>query len=276
MNVISFPTLSGPAANPPFPTLAQLARQQSVLFGQLASGSRLTSAAVDPAALAVSQTLTTQVNGLDQAQNNIGDALNLLNTASGAISTQQGVLQQERTLRVQAGDAALAPSDLQIIQNQVQQLNQGLDQIGQQTEFNGIALLNGSSGTLQMQSGANAGQQTPVNLPTANSNTLGIASVDLTTSPGQQAGLSQIDQAIQSESANQASLGASENALTAAGNNAATGEGNQASARSIVADTNIALASTQLSASLLQQHFSLYALQQQAGTFALTGALLGA
>ena len=274
--MIHFPTLSGPAANPPFPTLSQLDRQHSRLFGQLASGNALTSAAVDPAAVAVAETLTSQVNGLGQAQNNIGDALSLLNTAAGALSSQQDVLQQQRTLAVQAGDAALAPNDLSIIQGQVQQLSQGLDQTGQQTQFNGIALLNGTAGTLQVQSGANAGQQTALNLPTSTGQALGIASVDLTTGAGQQAGLTQLDQAIQSSSSSQATIGAAENGLQSDQNNAAINEQNQASARSLMADANIAQAATQLSASLLQQRFSLFALQQQAGTFALTGALLGA
>jgi flagellin len=274
--VIQFPVLSGPAANPPFPTISQIERQQSRLFGQLASGNRLTSTAIDPAALAIDETLISQVNGLDQAQSNTGDALSLLSTAGGALNSQQAVLQQERTLAVQAGDAALGPSDLAIIQGQVQQLSQGLDQIGQQTQFNGIALLNGSAGTLNVQSGPNPGQQTPVNLPATNSQALGIGSVDLTATAGEQAGLSQIDRAIEATTADQATLGAGENGLAAASNDAALNQENQAAARSLLAGTNIAQASTQLSQSLLEQRFSLFALQQQAGSFGLTGALLGA
>ncbi|MBV9121657.1 MAG: hypothetical protein JOZ39_13185, partial [Chloroflexi bacterium] len=144
---IQFPLVFGAATRTPFPTIDQLERQQSRLFGQLASGNRLTSAAVDPAGLAVAEQLTTQVNGLDQAQNNTADAINLLNTAEGGLQSQQAQLQQERTLTVQAGDAALSPDQLQSIQQQIQQINQGINQVGQQTDFNGIALLNGTAGS---------------------------------------------------------------------------------------------------------------------------------
>src|SRR5207248_37220 len=203
---IQFPVVSS-TSRTPFPTIQELQRQQSVLFGQLASGNRITSAAIDPAGLAVAQQLTSQINGLGQAQNNIGDALSLLKTGEGALGNQESVLQQERTLAVQAGDAALNSGDLQSIQSQIQQLNQGLDQTGQQAQFNGIALLNGSSQNLNFQVGANASQTQSVTLPTSDSQQLGTASLDLTTGAGQSAGLSALDQAINTTSSNPADIG---------------------------------------------------------------------
>ena len=271
---IQFPLVFGTATRTPFPTIQQLENQQSRLFGQLASGNLLTSAAVNPAGLAVAEQLTSQVNGLDQAQRNSADATNLLNVAESGLNNQQSSLQQERTLAVQAGDAALAPSELNLIQGQIQQLNQGVNQVGQQTQFNGIALLNGTSTTLKFQSGANAGEQTPVGLPASNAQQLGTSALDVTSSAGQQSALGQLDQAINTTSQNRSDVGAAENSLQVQGDNAATNEVNQVAARSQLADTNIAQASTALAGSLLQQQFSLFALQQQANSFALSNTLL--
>ncbi|MBV9120609.1 MAG: hypothetical protein JOZ39_07860, partial [Chloroflexi bacterium] len=129
---------------------------------------------------------------------------------------------------------------------------------------------------LEFQTGANAGQQTPATLPASNPAQLGISAVNVTVEAGQQSALGQIDQAIDTTSANRASIGATENSLQAQANQDAVNSDNQAAARSQLADTNVAQASTQLASSLLQQQFSIFALQQQAHTFALTSSLLAA
>ncbi|GEM_PF-4236706 len=270
---IQFPALSGPGAQTPFPTLSQLERQQTRLFGQLASGNQLTSASVNPAGVAIAAQLTTQVNGFAQAVNNIGDAQNMVATADAALGSQQDVLQQERVLAVQSGDAALTDSQRQIIQGQIAQLNAGFDQTAQTTSFNGIALVSQQQ-TVQFQSGANAGQTTPATLPQSTTNQLGLQGVDLTTQATQPAALGTLDQAIATTSANRADLGAAENNLQSQGNNAATSQENALAARSQLADTNMAEASAALSSTLLRQTLSLYSIQQQSATFALTSRLL--
>lgn len=273
---VQFPLIFGTASRTPFPTLSELERRESRLFGQLASGNRLTSAAIDPAALSVAVELTTQVNGLAQAQNNIGDAPNLLNTAESAVGSQEAVLQQERQLTIQAGNGALTSSDLQIIQGQITQLDAGLNQVGQQTQFNGVALLNGANPSLTFQTGANAGQTTQAALPTSTTQQLGTKSIDVTTFAGEQTAIGQLDQAIATTSANRGSIGATQNALQAQSNNAAAAEENQLAARSRIADTNVASASSDLLNALTLTRFSVFALQQQSQAFLLQSALLPA
>src|SRR5713226_6352134 len=91
--------------------LPQLEHRQSTLFGQLSSGNRLINSAIDAAGTALAQTLTTQVNGLAQAENNANDAVNLLQTGGAALSTTQDILQQENTLAIQAANGTLTAQD---------------------------------------------------------------------------------------------------------------------------------------------------------------------
>jgi flagellin len=137
-------------------------------------------------------------------------------------------------------------------------------------------LLNGPAKPLNFQVGPNAGETNAVTLPVSNSEQLGTGSLDVTSSGNQEVSLVNLDQAIDTTSSNRADVGAVENSLQGAQDNAAINQENQASARSQLADTNIAQASTNLSSSLLLQHFSLFALQLQADTFALQTQLLAA
>ena len=142
-----------------FSILPQLEQRQSILFAQLASGNRLISAAIDAAGVSVAQELAAQVKGLGQAQDNAGMAINELATAGSAVQSQQGMLQQERQLSLQAANDTLTSSDRQAIQAQIDQLNQGINDIGNQTQFNTQPLLNGQAGGLVISGGG--AQQNP-------------------------------------------------------------------------------------------------------------------
>ena len=130
------------------------------------------------------------------------------------------------------------------------------------------------SAARKFQVGANANQTIQGRLHASTTEQLGVGNIDVTTQAGAERAITQLDQAIQSTSSQLAQIGGQENRLLSAENNAATAQGNALSARSLVADTSIAQASTNLVNSLVLQHFSLFALQQQANSFALQSALL--
>ncbi|HLY64617.1 MAG TPA: hypothetical protein VKU60_03695, partial [Chloroflexota bacterium] len=130
------------------------------------------------------------------------------------------------------------------------------------------------AGPLTFQVGANANQTVQSRLQASNAEQLGVANLDVTTQAGAESAIGRTQQAVQTASTQLSQIGAAENALANAGNNASGGELQALSARSLVADTNVAQASTNLVSSLLLQTFSLFALQQQANMFALQGQLL--
>ncbi|MHB8551244.1 MAG: flagellin N-terminal helical domain-containing protein, partial [Acidiferrobacterales bacterium] len=133
---------------------------------RLSSGLRINSAADDPAGLAIANLLTTQVNGLNQAVQNVNNATSLSQTADGALTQITNALQTVRQLAVESANASNSPTDRAALNQEVQQQIAEINQIATQTSFNGQNLLDGSFGNAQFQVGANAGQTINVNLST--------------------------------------------------------------------------------------------------------------
>src|SRR5580693_8839289 len=131
---------------------------------RLSSGLRINSAADDAAGLAISQQFTTQINGTNQAVNNANDAVSETQTAGGALNTIVNNLQSIRTLAVESANGSNSSSDRAALDQQVQQQIAEITQISQQTQFNGLSVLNGSSGNTVYQVGANVGNTISINL----------------------------------------------------------------------------------------------------------------
>jgi flagellin len=145
-------------------TSSQASLSQSLQ--RLSSGLRINSAADDAAGLAISQQFTTQINGTNQAVSNANDAVSEAQTTAGALNTIVNNLQSIRTLAVESANGSNSASDRQALDNQVQQQIAEITQIAQQTTFNGLNVLNGSSGNTIYQVGANVGNTITINLAT--------------------------------------------------------------------------------------------------------------
>ena len=143
-------------------TSSQASLSQSLQ--RLSSGLRINSASDDAAGLAISQRFTTQINGTNQAVRNANDAVSEAQTTAGALNTIVNNLQSIRTLAVQAANGSNSAADRTALNNQVQQQIAEITQIAQQTTFNGLNVLNGSSGTTVYQVGANVGNTIAVSL----------------------------------------------------------------------------------------------------------------
>ena len=99
----------------------------STAMQRLSSGLRINTAADDAAGYAISQGLTTQVNGLDQASRNVGDAISMVQTAESSLNNIQSMLQRIRELAVQYQNGDLSIPDQTDLQNEVNQLTQEID-----------------------------------------------------------------------------------------------------------------------------------------------------
>jgi flagellin len=141
---------------------------------RLSSGLRINSAADDAAGLAISDRMTAQINGLNQAAQNANDGISLAQTADGALSSVSNNLQRIRELAVQSANATNSASDRASIQLEVSQLQSEIDRVATQTQFNGTNLLDGSFTSKAFQVGANAGQTiTVASIASARSSALG-------------------------------------------------------------------------------------------------------
>ncbi|HWV17840.1 MAG TPA: flagellin [Rhodocyclaceae bacterium] len=130
---------------------------------RLSTGLRINSAKDDAAGLAISQRMTSQINGLNQAARNANDGISLAQTAEGALSSAGDILQRIRTLAVQSANATNSSTDRASLNAEVQQLTQELQRIATSTQFNGLNLLDGSFTTATFQVGANANQTITAN-----------------------------------------------------------------------------------------------------------------
>jgi len=142
---------------------------------RLSSGMRINSAKDDAAGLAISQRMTSQVNGLNQAARNANDGISLAQTAEGALSSIGDSLQRLRTLAVQAANSTNSDSDRATIQTEVSSLIEEIGRVSESTEFNGIKLLDGSFQKQAFQVGANANQNINVSIGSASLDKLGSA-----------------------------------------------------------------------------------------------------
>src|SRR5229473_3273934 len=131
---------------------------------RLSSGLRINSAADDAAGLAISSQFTTQINGTNQAVNNANDAISEAQTAGGALATLTDNLQSIRTLAVESANGSNSASDRAALDQEVQQQIAEITRIASQTSFNGLNVLDGSSGITTYQVGANVGNTISVNL----------------------------------------------------------------------------------------------------------------
>jgi len=116
---------------------------------QLSSGLRINTAADDPSGLAISTSLQTQVDGFNQAVQNVQNANNAATVAEGALQTTTDILQRIRSLAVEASSDITSSADKQNLQAEVGQLLLEVNRISQNTNFNGQPLLDGSHAGFQ-------------------------------------------------------------------------------------------------------------------------------
>lgn len=110
---------------------------------KLSSGLRINRAGDDAAGLAISEKMRGQIRGLDQASRNSQDSISMIQTAEGALNETHSILQRMRELAVQSSNDTNNTSDRKAIQDEIEQLTNEVDRIGNTTEFNTKKLLNG-------------------------------------------------------------------------------------------------------------------------------------
>ncbi len=139
---------------------------------RLSSGLRINSAKDDAAGLAISDRMTAQIRGYNQATRNANDGISLAQTAEGALGATTGLLQRIRELAIQSANSTNSSSDRASLQAEVNQLKQEINRVASQTEFNGLKLLDGTFSAQTFQVGANANQTISVSMDGSSTNDL--------------------------------------------------------------------------------------------------------
>ena len=138
-------------------------RTMSKAMEQLSTGKRINSAADDAAGLAISDKMTSQIRGLDQAVRNANDAISLLQTAEGGMLEVNNMMQRMRELAVQSANDTNTSDDRAYLQLEFAALSEEIARVRDTTQFNNMNLLDGS-GNFTFQVGANASQSLQVGI----------------------------------------------------------------------------------------------------------------
>ncbi len=146
---------------------------------RLSSGKRINTAADDAAGLAISNRMTSQVRGLNQAIRNASDGISLIQTAEGALDETTNILQRMRELAIQSANGIYNDENRKTLDAEVQQLISELDRISKTTTFNGQKLLDGSLGDVELQVGSNANETIEISIQAMDAKTLGMGSTSV-------------------------------------------------------------------------------------------------
>lgn len=221
---------------------------------QLATGSRINSAADDAAGLSISEGLKAEIRGLGQANRNAQDGVSMIQVAEGGLQEVSNIMSRFKELSIQAASDTIGDNERAMIQTEVEQLMDEVDRIAESTTFGSKQLLNGTGGTFDIQVGT--GGDPALNAITYDSSesdttlaTLGLDSMDFSSKSGAQSAISQIETAQNTVNRYRANLGAIQNRLGSTSNNLQTAIENTSAANSRIRDADIAAASADLTKS---------------------------
>ncbi len=143
---------------------------------RLSSGLRINSAKDDAAGLAISNRMTTQIRGLNQAIRNANDGISMSQTAEGAMQEITNNLQRIRELAVQAANSSNSATDREALNNEVTQLVAEVQRTATTTTFNGVNVLDGSFTNQTLQVGAQSGETIAFSVANMQTTALGVGS----------------------------------------------------------------------------------------------------
>ncbi|MFA6241544.1 MAG: flagellin [Candidatus Hydrogenedentales bacterium] len=206
---------------------------------RLSSGLRINRAKDDAAGLAIAEGFRSVVSGTQVAQRNAQDGVSLVQTAEGSLSESTNILQRMRELAVQAANGTQSASNRKALHDEVVQLLAQIDDIAQDTEFNGIRVLSAAQ-SVTLQAGAQQGQTLILTVNGASTRDLGISTVNISSIAGAVSALATLDSAINSVSSLRATFGAFQNRLEFTINTLAIQEENSSAAQSAIRDADIA------------------------------------
>ena len=257
-------------------------RNMGVVMQQLSTGSRINSAKDDAAGLAISQNMTSQIRGLDQAVRNANDGISLLQTADGALVETSNMLQRMRELSVQSANGTLSDTQRGYLNTEFTNLSSQIGKIATETVWNGKQILSATTDSTvggdattatayaaisssadvttsvsalasanaydkyTFQTGQSATQTIQVEVLAMTERGLGITGMNISSLAAGSAAIAKLDTALASVNSQRATIGAVTNRLAYAADNMANISTNVSASRSRIMDTDYAQATSQL------------------------------
>jgi flagellin len=251
----------------------------SQTLSRISTGLRVTKAADDAAGMAVATNLSTQARSGRQAIRNANDGISVIQTAEAASKEVLNILDRMRELSVQSSSETLEDGERDYINDEFDDLSNEVQRISKATEFNDIALADGTTASLDVQVGVDSGtaNQVTITLGNMTSSNLGVATtdVDLTTATGAQAAISTIDTAIDSVNSIRADFGSVQNRLDSSIGNMTSYVESLSAASSQIMDADYAHETSEMTRLQVMQQAGVSALAQAKGMNSSVMQLLG-
>jgi flagellin len=232
--------------------LAKNGRTMAKTMESLSTGSRINKASDDAAGLSIRENMTAQIRGLNAAVRNANDAISMLQTADGALNEVADMLQRMRELGTLAQNDTYSTAQRVAMNDEFTQLQSEIDRIAENTQWNGMNLLDGTGGNwgeeslFTFQVGANAGQTISVVVPDMSTSSLNIDALTIGTVADARDAVTALDDAISVLNSRRSVLGSVINRLTHAVDNLTNVSQNASESRSRVTDTDYATATSEL------------------------------
>ncbi|HEW92238.1 MAG TPA: flagellin [Thermotogaceae bacterium] len=218
--------------------LLEIQQNSTKVMNQLSTGTILPQ--INVSNVAIAQKIRSQVEGYQKAMDNVYNTMGLLNTAEGGIGSITENLQRMRELALQAANGTLTESDRTALQEEFNQLLQGIDETVRNTEYNTIKVLAGDVNNLNVQTGANEGQNLEITIPNMDTENLGLRDLNISTVEGAQSALKVIDTALENVSNVRSRIGAWNNRLEHAAENLGNTMLNLTASMSNIEDADLA------------------------------------
>lgn len=251
---------------------------QSIALDRITTGSKINSAKDNPNKLGVSEGLRMQIRGLQMAERNLQDGVSMMQTVDGFLSTISESLIRIKELTVQAGGVQ-NDEGLSIIQGEINQLKEHIDYTVNNSEFNGVKLLNSDKVTnndypkyLNHVVGANAKEE--INIPVFNVTTdmlidsegNSLKNINITNTNELDKNLNIVDSAIETMNSVRSRYGAIQNRMDTSAQNLSGSSFNLENAESRIRDSDIALEMAEYARTSILHETSI-ALMQQTNRF---------
>jgi flagellin len=230
-------------------------------FSRLSSGLRIASASDDAAGLGISERMRAQIRSFSVAGRNAQDGVSLAQTAEGGMQEISNNLSRMRELAVQAANGTLTTADRAVLDAEYQELITEIDRVANQTAFNGLNILDGSTASIGIQVGVNSGETISVSLVDVTAGTLALTG-DITDATNASAELAVIDAAIDTVTSARGNLGAAQNRMTSAIASIANTRENLSAAESRIRDVDVALETADLTRNTILQQAATSVLAQ--------------
>lgn len=219
---------------------------QSKVMNRISTGIKINSAKDNPNKIGQSESMRIQIRGLQAAQKNLQDGASMLQTADGALSSVSDSLIRMKELLVASGNGDYSYDERNAIKNELDSLKNHINTVANNTEFNGVKLLN-SDDILNLSSGANVGDTISIPLyklttdmiMDQNGNSISDIKDIFDTSKIDQ-NISVIDAAIKQINSVRSKYGAIENRLESTADNTAAISNTIQTAESTIRDADIA------------------------------------